>query len=97
VTRLVNGIDIEQNLVTISGSAEITDELANKLSEGGTFSITIRGRVRDRKQAIGGQHTKPREVFSLGLDALDELGEGEEVSGQMKIGADDAATPSDAD
>lgn len=96
MTRVVSGIEIEQNLVTISGSVEIDDDQANLIAGGGTFAITLRGRVKDRKQQYGGQHTKPREVFSLGFDALDALGEGEDVEGQLKLG-DEPGEPSDDD
>jgi hypothetical protein len=94
MTRIVDGMEIEQNLVSISGTAEIDDDTAILIREGRSFTITLKGHLKGKGQDVGGQHTSPRETFRFQLDSLDDLTDGGELTGQLQIG-DDPAEPSD--
>jgi hypothetical protein len=93
VTRIVNGMEIEQNLISISGTAEIDDDQADLLQQGRSITIVVKGHLKGRGQDVGGQNTSPRETFRLQLDSLDSIEDGGELTGQLQIGD----TPADPD
>lgn len=95
MTRIVDGMEIEQNLVAIAGTAEIDDETAVLIKEGRSFTITLRGHMKGKGQDVGGQHTSPRETFRFQLDGIESLEDGGEMTGQLQLG-DDPADPDDA-
>lgn len=96
MTRIVGGMEIEQNLIGTSGNAEIDDDTAGIIREGRSYTLTAKVHLTRKSQQPGGQHTSPREVFTMVLDGIDDLADGGELTGQLQIG-DDPATPSDDD
>jgi hypothetical protein len=94
MTRIVGGMEIEQNLISVSGTAEIDDDQADLLREGRSITLSVKVHLKAKSQQVGGQNTSPREVFSLQLDGIDSLEDGGEMSGQLALG-DTPADPSD--
>lgn len=95
MTRVIEGMEIEQNLVSISGTAEIDDDLVGLLKKDRTITLTLKAHFKGANREVGGQNTSPREIFRLQLDAIDSLEDGGQMSGQLAIG--DPADPDDAE